>query len=146
MLFLLYAFPCTDIRFNIGKITSEQKDELTRLVSEKIVPSRELLIACFPDAFHKIERFAKARDCDPWDHELVSFYWRYHHVGDENTPVSHREVVNIIENPRGGKQIIVAKEILGNKDLFAVNEYDLLLEQGDHITVHAFFAVEKIAK
>ena len=145
-LFLLfYMFPCVEFWLYIGQITPEQNDEIARLVSEKIPPSREFLISHFPGVLGKIEKFAKTQNRDPWDFEVISQYWRNHHVEGENTPVVHGEVVEIIENPqKGKKQFLLIKEISTGKSFRVINEYDLLLEPGDYITVHGFFAIEKI--
>lgn len=132
-LFLLYAFPCTEIRLHRGLITKQDEQKLQELIDGQRQPDRKFLARCFPDAFRSLVENAKTIGLSVWSLENVQVYWRSNHgkVGE------CRVVRSTIESIEHNGRFVVTS------DGHFLNLYDLPLAVGSEITTHKSCVIEQ---
>ncbi len=150
--FLKYAYPCIGNLMHDKKLSKEDAQNLECLLTEHKPISREYLKSCFPSAFRRIKQVAGEMKMDYWSVAVLRKYWLEEHnrfidagEGDyaKATP-SFKELCKVYE-----------AKVIARKDNLLTVSYDgvkrkvlatLVPEarEGDTVTVHLAFAVEKI--
>jgi hypothetical protein len=137
-----YMWPCVDIRWSKHQIS--EKDYLylrSCRDNPELIPSREILFRCFPDASRDIEALGTARNRDPWSIENLSDYWHHHHEG-----VSPVDIFRVIDTNIDGFIVVPFGAAGSGKSGqgFLFNSFDLDADAGSLIYGHAYHATEKI--
>lgn len=133
-LFLLYAFPCTDIRLHRGQISAQDKQQLEGLIPERSRPEQAFLARCFPDAFRSLTALARQAGRSVWSLDNVQSYWRDNHGKVGECRVS-RVTIQSLEH--SGQLVITT-------DGHFLNVYDIPLSAGSEITTHKSCVIEQL--
>ena len=135
-LFLLYAYPCVDIRVKRGLITLDQAAGLEILVNSGRDPDHRLFGECFPDAIRLFVEAAKINPLgyEPWSVELVRNFWRAHKGRAPRCAVMTGEV-------KVSNDFVVKIDHEGSIRP-AFNRYRLPVKLGDTAFIHQHVLVE----
>ncbi|MBP9752021.1 MAG: hypothetical protein KBD19_04135 [Candidatus Moranbacteria bacterium] len=136
MLFLRYAFACTEDLLQRGKITEPSFNELKMIVDNPtLIPGDSVLQECFPTACANIRSLGERNGREVWSMENVADFWRNHH-GNHRTPVE----ILMIDMVRADGFVRVADA----KPRFFHNRYGLDVREGDSVRTHVSLIIEKI--
>jgi hydrogenase maturation factor len=155
--FLRYAFPCTDIRLQQGRITQKEYDYLMNAAVNQETVKRDDLERIFFRAFEEIEQMAKKKKTDKWDYEIIKDYFYHEH----NKIIDMGKGIYKIwpESLRELSKVFRAKVIDKKQEKFLVVEYNNGKEIkkrnvlnffvpeaniNDAVMIHYGYAVEKV--
>jgi hypothetical protein len=152
--FLLYAYPCSFVLVEQGRITEEKRKELEKKLLENKPLDRKELEALFPAAFKRIRQLAKEMKKDAWDLGVIKDYFfgekhndfidkgdgMYALVGQSFKDLCKVHKAKVID--RTGN-VLTVKYGGTIKNVFATLVPNA--KKGDTITTHLAFAVEKIS-
>ena len=155
LFFLRYAFPCTDIRLQQGRITQEKYDELRDIAVNKKTVQRSDLEKVFFGAVEELGILAKKKNKVRWDYDIIKEYFYYGHneIIDsgkgvyKNWPASLKEMSKVYKakviDKKLGKFLVVeysnGKEI---KKRNVLNEFVPDAGIDDYVMIHYAYAVE----
>jgi len=155
--FLMYAYPCSFVLVELGRITEEKRKELEKKLLRDQPIDRKELEHLFPAAFKRIKQLAIQMRKDTWDMVVIKEYFfgekhnDFINKGDgmysvfgpsfkELCKVHKAEVLarkgNILTIRYGGGRSSIVRKV------FAKLAPDA--KKGDTVTVHLAFAIEKI--
>lgn len=137
-----YMWPCAEIR----KLRNQIDEDDFRILNLyrnnlQMIPSREVLYRCFPDASRDIELLGESRRRDSWSMENLVDYWHHYHEG--NSPVL---IYRIAEEQFEGFVVThyACKEDQIFQQGFLFNSFYLKVKEGDLVYGHAYHATEKV--
>lgn len=153
--FLKYAYPCSFVLVDQGRITEKKRKELEKklLTNEKI--DRIELENLFPAAFKRIKELASQMNKDAWDLDVIKEYFfgeKHNDFIDKKDGMYAAFGPTFRELCKVHKAKVIARQAKGNvlavkygnvkRNVFATLVHDA--KKGDKVTVHLAFAVEKI--
>jgi hypothetical protein len=128
--FFKYAFPCSQVLLQLGKISQEKYEYLRKMFNNREAPDRETLERVFSAAFVRIKRLAKKMNKDYWDADVIHEYWDGEghnneiHIGDgfyEKAPESFKDlcrinIAEVVERKGGMLRVRYGDEDVGNSN------------------------------
>jgi hypothetical protein len=152
--FLLYAYPCSFVLVDLGKISEEKRKELERKLLNNEPINKKELEKIFTAAFQRLKVIAEEMKKDYWDLEVIKEYFfgekhndfinkqdgMYAELGPtirELCKIHKAEVIEKREN------ILTVKYNGIARNVFATLTPQVKV--GDKVTVHWAFAIEKMA-
>ena len=162
--FFKYAFPCSQVLLQQGKITKEEYEDLKKKFLDCGAPEREILERVFSAAFVRIKKLASEQNKDYWDFEVINEYWENYHnkIIDEGegiygkAPESFKDLCKIHEAEvveRKGNMLIVRYSGDGSRDEDRSRDeterviFDTLVKDakvGDKVKIHYGYGVEMV--
>ena len=151
--FLKYAYPCSFVLVDLGKISDEKRKELEeKLLKNKLIDRLELE-NIFVAAFKRIKQIAKEMKKDYWDLDVIKEYFfgeKHNDFIDKQDGMYAKFSSTIRDLCKVHKAVITEKRenILTVKysgvarNVFATLVPDAKV--GDKVTVHWAFAIEKV--
>ncbi|MBW2971074.1 HypC/HybG/HupF family hydrogenase formation chaperone [Candidatus Woesearchaeota archaeon] len=150
--FFKYAFPCTQVLLDQGKIDQATFQKLKLMHDTHQIPDRKTLENTYKSAFRRLKMIAKRKDKDYWDIEVIKKYFLEDHnifinlgEGDyANFPTELKELC----------KVYVAEIVDKNGDILTVRYPNTQTQSkvvgkelpeakvGDKVTIHLGFAVE----
>jgi hypothetical protein len=153
ILFLKYAFPCTYILQQRGKVTNEEMGTLEDAVLKTKVLPREFLEKIYPNAFRRIDDVAATMQRERWDVEVIREYFRVRHnqiidAGIETfayAPEKFKDLCRVHEARvmRVVDDVLVVEYSIGKKRN-VLNKLVPSAKEGDIVTIHYGYAIEKL--
>lgn len=152
VLFLKYAFPCTFIKRQKGKVNDEEYQRLeTAAINNEKLP-KDFLERIYDVAFKNISKIARKMEKETWDADVIREYFLKEH----NVLIDNGEIfgINAPETLRDLCRVHKAR-ILEFKNGALIVEYNgrkrTVLESlvkdvkvGDIVSIHYGYAVEKL--
>ena len=152
--FLRYAYPCSFMLVDLGKITNKKRQELEkRLLLGQPVPRQELE-KIFAAAFKRLRQIASEMKKDCWDLDVIKEYFfgeRHNDFIDRLDGIYAELGPSLRELCKVHKAQVIDKRgnvITVKYDGVARNVFSTLVpdaKPGDRVTVHWAFAIEKIS-
>ncbi|KYK25067.1 hypothetical protein AYK26_02630 [Euryarchaeota archaeon SM23-78] len=152
--FLKYAYPCSFVLVDLGKITDEKRKELEKQLLNNEPIDRTELENIFKAAFKRLKEIAKEMKKDYWDLEVIKEYFfgekhndfidKQEGMYSEFSPTI-RELCKVhkAEVTEKRENILTVKYAGIARNVFATLVPDAKV--GDKVTVHWAFAIEKVA-
>ena len=151
--FLKYAYPCSFVLVDLGKITDDKRKELEQKLLANEPIDREELESIFKAAFKRLKEIAKQEDKDYWDLDVIKEYFFGEKHNDfidkqdgmyaEVSPTI-RELCKVhkaeVTDKRGN--ILTVKYEGISRNIFATLVPNVKI--GDKVSVHWAFAIEKV--
>ena len=152
--FLLYAYPCSFVLVEQGRITEEKRKELEKKLLENKPLDRNELEHLFPAAFRRIKQLAEEMKKDTWNLGVIKDYFfgeKHNDFIDKGDGMYALVGQNFKDLCKVHKAKVIGRA--GNvltvkcggmiKNVFATLVPNA--KKGDMITTHLAFAVEKIS-
>jgi len=150
--FLMYAYPCSFVLVDLGKITEAKRKELEKKLLKNEPISKQELEKIFASAFRRLKQIAKETERDYWDFSVLRKYWLEEHnrfidSGDGEygrATSSFRELCKVhkAEVLTKEENILTVQYDHTKRKVFATLVPET--KKGDKITVHLAFAIERI--
>lgn len=151
--FLKYAYPCSFVLVEQGRITEKKRKELEKkLLGNKPIDRNELE-ALFPAAFKRIKELAEEMERDAWDLAVIKEYF----FGEKhNDFIEKKDGMYAVFGPTFKELCKIHKaEVIARKNNVLTVKYNSVernvfatlvpdAKKGDKVTVHLAFAIEKI--
>lgn len=148
--FFRYAFPCTEVLLQKGKITKERFDSLKKAAESGKIPAKEILEDTYKTAFENLKKIANEMKRDYWDIEVIR---KYFDEGGHNdfinsgggefghAPESLKDMCRIKEGT--AEEIIgdIVRVKCGSRERMCRNIYKLRLRKGDNVVIHYGYIV-----
>ncbi|MBW2991137.1 HypC/HybG/HupF family hydrogenase formation chaperone [Candidatus Woesearchaeota archaeon] len=151
--FLKYAYPCSFVLVDLGKITEEKRKELEQKLLKNEPVSRAELENIFKAAFKRLKEIAKQMKKDYWDLEVIKeyFFEEKHNDFIDKQDGMYAEVsptirelckVHKAEVTEKRDNVLTVKYEGIARNVFATLVPDAKV--GDKVTVHWAFAIERV--
>lgn len=151
--FLMYAYPCSFVLVDLGKITEEKRKELERKLLGNEPIDREELESIFKAAFKRLKEIAKHEGKDYWDLDVIKeyFFGEKHNDFIDKQDGMYAEVsptirelckVHKAEVAEKRDNVLTVKYEGIARNVFATLVPDARV--GDKVTIHWAFAIEKV--
>jgi len=151
--FLKYAYPCSFVLVDLGKITDEKRKELEQKLLTNEPVDREELESIFKAAFKRLKEIAKQEDKDYWDLDVIKeyFFGEKHNDFIDKQDGMYAEVsptirglckVHKAEVTERRENVLTVKYDGISRNIFATLVPDVKV--GDKVSVHWAFAIEKL--
>jgi len=89
--FLKYAFPCSFITLQRGRISQKEFDEMEKAALEDKVLERKYLEKIFTPAFRRMKKLAEKKGMKVWSKKLMrEYYWKHHNEIIDKRQESYR--------------------------------------------------------
>ncbi len=151
--FLKYAYPCSFVLVDLGKITDEKRKELEEKLLKNKPIDRAELEDIFKAAFKRIKEIAKGEGKDYWDFDVIKEYFfgeKHNDFIDKQDGMYVEFSPTIRDLCKVHKAVVTEKReniLTVNYGGIARNVFATLVPDakvGDKVTVHWAFAIEKI--
>lgn len=157
--FLRYAFPCSFITLQRGRISQGEYEELERAAHGDGSVTREKLEKIFSPAIRRMKKLALEKGMRMWSMELLrAYYWKRHNEIIEAREESYAHAPEVLcELCRIVEGVVVGAPGVGDVDRAWVVKLSNgktrpvmslcgLLKVGDRVMVHYGYACEKISR
>jgi hypothetical protein len=151
--FLMYAYPCSFVLVEQGRISEQKRKELEKNLLENRPIDRDELEKIFPAAFKRIKQLANEMKKDAWDLDVIKEYF----FGEKhNDFIDKSDGMYAIFGPTFKELCKIHKaEVIARKDNVLLVKYGSVernvfatlvpdAKKRDKVTVHLAFAIEKI--
>ena len=151
--FLKYAYPCSFVLVDLGKITDKKRKELEKKLLNNEPIDRKELEEIFTAAFRRIKEISKEMKKDYWDLDVIKEYF----FGEKHNDFIDKQdgmYVEFSPTIRGLCKVHKAEVVEKREDILTVkygsiarNVFATLIPDakvGDKVTVHWAFAIEKV--
>jgi len=150
--FIKYAYPCSHILCTVrGEVTKEQFEMMRDAAINNKALDKAFLEKVFFRAFNRIEKLAKEMNKDKWDLDVIREYFTVRHnpvLGASDYPESFKEQCKVFEAEvkelLPNNEAIVEYENITKKKRKVKTDYIKDLKEGDKVTIHWEYAIEKI--
>jgi hypothetical protein len=151
--FLRYAYPCSFVLVDLGKISDAKRKELEKKLLKNESVSKKELEKIFVSAFRRLKQIAKERGRNYWDLEIIKEYFfgeKHNDFIDKQEGMYSEFGPTLRELCKVHKAEVIEKRgnILTVKyNGIARNVFATLtpkVKVGDKVTVHWAFAIEKL--
>jgi hypothetical protein len=142
--FYHFAFPCLEDRYRTGKVSASDYRHLKRCrLFPRLDPEADLLERAFPNAWQRLQVYAKREGLNPWSDEAVTGYWHGHHEGIGHCAVRLGTVKEIKPKHTQGKFDSFLVDCSGS-GVFVSNPFLFPLKVGDLVYIHWGKITEKV--
>ncbi|MFO8016163.1 MAG: hypothetical protein R6U32_03600 [Candidatus Woesearchaeota archaeon] len=152
-LFSRYAFPCTEVILQKGKISQERFNELKAMAEKGVTPPKKILEETYTTAMEQMDRIAERRNTGRWDIEVIKEYFERGGHNDfidsgggefGHAPESMKDMCRILEGEveeiNGG----ILKVRVKGRERMCRDIHNLGLKKGNRVIIHYGYVVGKI--
>ncbi|MEM4260162.1 MAG: hypothetical protein QXG00_02900 [Candidatus Woesearchaeota archaeon] len=157
LLFMKYAVPCAYTLVELKKITEADKKELENKTRKEIPLPKEKLEVLFSEAYRRLSEVAKKIEKNPWDKEVIIKYFReglHNKFIDDGDGMYAKLDKSYCERCKIRIGTVEAIKYVGKKLILDVKYDDQKRfvfadfirnpKIGDKVTIHHFYACEKV--